>query len=254
MNKINILMYHNIADDDLDPYAVSLKLFTDQMEWLKKEKYKVITLAQAFKETSAGKPNKKTVVLTFDDGTRDFIENAVPILSKFQYPVTLFLVAGEVGGCSVWREPKSQNTLLNWNEACEISKAGHEIGSHSMRHRILCELSSEELKEEVIKSKLIIEDKIGREIKGFSYPWGACAAREITTVKEAGYAYAVTVGKKHIEDHGFLRNYYLERKTMTRKMKASDFEKFLNFKISPWGEGMHGLFRLIKERFRGNKN
>ncbi|MCX6011847.1 MAG: polysaccharide deacetylase family protein [Chloroflexi bacterium] len=139
---------------------------------------------------------KNDVVITFDDGFSDFLENAVPVLSEHQYPATIFVVTDEVGGSSKWESRELQKPLLNWKELVEVSRMGYHIGSHGIHHRRLIQLCDIELEMEVVNSKKKIEDQIGFPVKTFSYPWGEHSIREINAIKKAGYDCAVAVSPR----------------------------------------------------------
>lgn len=222
--RTRILMYHNISDDSLDPCAVSPQKFAAQMNWLKTHRYIVQSLSQTLMDFQNRKVRRKSVVLTFDDGFSDFLENAVPIMSKYQYSATLFIVAGEVGGVSRWRSPELQKPLLTWEEIREIAKMGYEISSHGLHHRDLTTLRDKDLETEVSTSKELIEDRIGVPVNAFSYPWGAHSVREIENVKKAGYDCAVAVGSCW-ENGTETDRFQLERKTMRRADSIDEFAR-----------------------------
>lgn len=226
IHRTQILMYHNISDDVLDPWAVSPQVFAAEMDWLAKHEYSVLSLQQALVDLHSGGVRKKVIVLTFDDGFVDFLENALPILSKYQFPATLFIVANEVGGTSRWRSPELQRPLLGWEDIQHIAKIGYEIGSHGMYHRDLTALSSEDLEEEINHSKKLIEDYIGASVNSFSYPWGAHNVREINAVRKAGYNCAVTISGKWENDPETDR-YRLQRKTMSKADSMDDFARIV---------------------------
>ena len=223
-HRTRILMYHNIVDSASDPWAVPPRVFALQMDWLATHGYTVLSLRQVLDNFDSGKVRRKSIVLTFDDGYADFLKNAVPILSEYQYPATLFIVAGAVGGVSGWRASKLQTPLLNWEEIQEIAKMGYEIGSHGLYHQNLTKLCDKDLETEVEISKELIEDHIGTSVSAFSYPWGAYGIREIDSVKRAGYDCAVTVGSKW-ENGPETDRFRLERKTMQRGDSLGEFAR-----------------------------
>ena len=237
-HRTRILMYHNISDDALDLWAVSPQKFAAQMNWLKTHGYSVLSLSQALMDFHSGTIRRKSIVLTFDDGFVDFLENAVPVLSRYEYPATLFIVAGEVGGISRWRSPELQRHLLSWEEIREIAKMGYEIGSHGLHHRDLTTLCSEDLETEISISKELIEDCIGAPVNAFSYPWGAYDVRETDGVQKAGYHCAVTVDSKW-ENGPETDHFRLQRKTMCRTDSLADFARKVG--------GHNELYRALRD-------
>lgn len=242
--RTRILMYHNISNDSLDPWAVSQQKFAAQMDWLKKHGYSVLSLSQALMDFHSGKVRRKSIVLTFDDGYSDFLENAVPILRNHAFPAALFIVAGETGGVSHWRSLELQRPLLSWDEIREIAKMGHEIGSHGLHHRDLTSLCFKDLEMEINISKELIENSMGVPVNAFSYPWGKSDARVENAVQEAGYDCAVTVGST-LANGPETNRFRLQRKTMERADSLAEFVQ----KVGGHGELFRALQHRIKEKF-----
>ena len=87
----------------------------------------------------------RAVIITFDDGYRDFLTEAWPLLAQYGFSATVFLVAGKVGRTNEWDHHYGQEIpLLGWEEIRGLQKEGIEFGSHSMSHRPLTKLSVEE--------------------------------------------------------------------------------------------------------------
>lgn len=190
---IKILLYHNILNDPQDPSAVIVDNFKMQMKWIADNGYNVISLKEALKSLNNNDAPKKSIVFTFDDGFIDFIETALPVLNKYDFCATVFIVVSEVGGFSSWQEHNLNRRLMNWKSLKEIICAGHTIGSHGLHHYDLTKLAQRDLDKEVVASKEIIQEKLGIEVDSFSYPWGICTRREINRVKKAGYNCAAGV-------------------------------------------------------------
>jgi len=120
----------------------------------------------------SGKNVRRPVVITFDDGYRDLFEYAFPLLVKYQVPAVVFLVAERNIDSWVNREDKGPLKLLSWSQAKVMSDAGIVFGSHSLTHVQLTRCNNARLQAEVVDSKKIIEDHMGREVKHFCYPFG----------------------------------------------------------------------------------
>lgn len=173
---IPILMYHSIApdlDDAVRPYyrtVTSPKVFARQIDFLRANGYSTISLSQAIEwlgdpsgETVPGSPK---VVITFDDGFRDFLTEAFPILERVGFTATVFLPSDFIGKPFI-----TGRMCLTTAEIRALSDRGIEFGSHSASHRRLVELRPTELAEELSGSKAAIEDIVGREVTLFSYPF-----------------------------------------------------------------------------------
>lgn len=225
--RARILAYHSISDCGIDPWAVSAHNFASQMQWLKTQGYTVLSLSQILEINSLWGIPRKSAVLTFDDGFADFFTDAMPILEKYKYPATLFIVAGRVGDSSRWQEIALQKPLLDWDVLIEVAGRGYQIGSHGMFHRRLTDLATKELEEELADSKMLLEARLGVKVDAFSYPWGSYEERERNAVKNVGYLSAVTVNNDW--ESGFKRDpFRIPRIAISRTDSPEDFK----FKIS----------------------
>jgi hypothetical protein len=116
--------------------------------------------------------------ITFDDGHRSNYENAFPILERFGWNATFFVLAGGVG---------SSPNYISWKQAREMALAGHHVESHGWSHRILTQCSSLELELELSGSKREIEDRLGTEVDSISMPGGRWDERVVEACADAGY-------------------------------------------------------------------
>src|SRR5207248_8382795 len=133
-----ILMYHRVAADrEPDPLTVTPERFAEQVEYLHAHGYRSLTLGQWSRSGKDG----PAVVLTFDDGYRDFLENAFPILQQHGFTATVFMIPDHVGRAATWsRRFGDPVPLLSWDEIERLSRAGIEFGSHTASHRPLTAL------------------------------------------------------------------------------------------------------------------
>ncbi len=134
----------------------------------------------------------KRVVLTFDDGTRDFLDNALPVLQELGFSATLFIVSGMVGGKRAWsalpgQPPLAQVPLMDASDLRALHTQGFAIGSHSMSHPQLSKLSDEEASRELSLSRTVLCDVVGQPIEWFAYPYLAANERTKKLAHEAGY-------------------------------------------------------------------
>lgn len=186
-----ILTFHSISDNGQDFWAVPPSIFKSEMQRLAEHGYKGVSLRKFYENVGQG----KVVVLTFDDGYKDFFGTAVPILNALNFSATVFIVAELVGDVGRWRRKELQSSaLLNWDEIHTAIDAGYEIGSHGLSHPNFLQLSTEGLKREIAGSKEIIEENIKAPIASFAYPYNICNEQITDIVKEAGYKHAVRNG------------------------------------------------------------
>ncbi len=81
---------------------------------------------------------------------------------------------------------------LTWNEIIEMDKAGITFGSHTNTHQILTTIPTDKIQEELLQSKVVLEQKLGKPCETFAYPNGDWSAEALQCVEEAGFARAVT--------------------------------------------------------------
>lgn len=163
------------GDIDISPAR-----FEQQLEWLARTK-RVVTLD----ETLFHLPSR-AIAITFDDGYRDNLTVALPLLEKFNLPMTLFVVAGFV----------DSDGYLSEEELQEI--ANHPlitIGSHGLWHRHFNRITLDEARFELKESKHLLEDTIGKPVDLMAWPYGECSAEVEQLAGECGYRAAWSVWK-----------------------------------------------------------
>jgi peptidoglycan/xylan/chitin deacetylase (PgdA/CDA1 family) len=169
-----ILTYHSISGGH-SPLEVSPALFVEQMEWLKAHAL-VVPLADLAGNLVAGDSiAPRTVILTFDDGFRDFYSAAAPVLLRFGLPATVFLPTSFLGRTNAWPGQPSwvvPQPLMDWPQVRELAEQGIAFGSHSVTHPDLTSLSAADLEQELEKSKQEIESHTSRPADFFCYPYG----------------------------------------------------------------------------------
>ena len=215
--KVPILMYHSISNDNSN-LSINPENFNLQMKFLKKLGYKSID----FNEIS--KNSFKEFIITFDDGYKDNLTNALPILKKYNFKATCFIVSDLIGKTNEWDKNKKNfvsKELLSKNDILDWHKNGMTIGSHSKTHKILLGLNDEELNDEITNSKKNIEDLIGSKIDSFSYPFGIVNYMSSHKVIQ-NYDYAVTTirSRFNIIKH---KNNYIPRIHMSNELSKIKF-------------------------------
>lgn len=214
--RLPILMYHSIsAGSDVKrhpffQYHTTPETFKMHMATLYEEGYRVISLEAGCRILKNKEKSNKTVVITFDDGYQNFLESAWPIMKRYQFPATVFIATSLVGQKNALFKNRR---CLSWEEIFQIASEGVEIGSHSMTHPRLNELSPSELESEIVNSKKILEDKLGQPINSFSCPYAFPEKKlfknfYLNVLEKAGYKYGVTtrIGRASCKNGLFLLN------------------------------------------------
>jgi peptidoglycan/xylan/chitin deacetylase (PgdA/CDA1 family) len=191
-----VLLYHSVGDDFDAPRFVSVELFREQLQFLRDEGYTPITAAELDAIELDGKPRpSRPIVITFDDGYENFYQHAFPVLREFGFKATMFLVADKIGDDEASRF-SDRSSYLIWPEIERMRDWGIDFQSHSVTHARLKNVPDEQAAPEIIDSKRILEERLGKPVTIFAYPFGSndLAARNL--VEEAGYrtAYSVAAG------------------------------------------------------------
>jgi peptidoglycan/xylan/chitin deacetylase (PgdA/CDA1 family) len=194
--KIPILTYHSI-DDSGSVISTSPEKFISQMQTLKDRGYEVIPLENLVKSLRKSRSHTlKTVVLTFDDGFRNFYHSAYPVLHEFGYKATVFLVPGYLGKSSEWNAGLGGLPvldLLNWNQVKELSEDGIDFGAHTVSHFDCSQLPLDIARHEIINSKLIIQEQLDKKVLFFSYPFGGLNRKTKHIVQKEFYGACSTI-------------------------------------------------------------
>lgn len=188
-----MLMYHAVTPDAHTPawpWAVSMRQFREQLDFLVTEGYSTPTMGEL--AAMEHPPGGRTAVITFDDG---YIDNlaALEELKKRGVRASWFIVSGSIGQSPHWNaDGRPQGRLLNAAELRNMQADGMEIGSHSVNHPRLTELDDARLSMELVDSKSMLEDALDHEVTSFAYPYGDWNARVASATEQAGYKAACT--------------------------------------------------------------
>jgi len=136
----------------------------------------------------------RRIALTFDDGFRNVLQNALEPLAANGLRAIQFLVPQYIGKLNQWdlRDGEAPEPLMNEVEIREWLAAGHTIGSHSLTHPRLTRLTLRDAREEIFASKKMLEDTFGLAVGDFCYPYGDWNEAVRDLVMEAGYRTACT--------------------------------------------------------------
>ena len=129
------------------------------------------------------------LVITFDDGFESFFIHALPALDAHGIKATVFPIAGFIGKSSYW-DVLPRQSHMNQFQLKTVSQRGHEIGSHTMTHSNLTFLRDEDVRRELLDSKHLLEDLIGKPVTSLSFPYGCWNRRIWEKALEIGYTRA----------------------------------------------------------------
>jgi len=209
--RIPILMYHSISDDaenGSNSYyltSTSARVFAEQMQFLHSSGYQAVSLDQAFGLSHSMQRAKMPVVITFDDGYKNFYTTAYPVLRQYDFTATVFLPTSYIGPNAGYFKGKP---CLSWQEIHELHRARIRFGSHTVTHPQLRSVSNHQRVDEIQRSKDILEQELGDAVNSFCYPFAfpehdqSFCRRLRLELTQAGYEYGVTtiVGVAESED------------------------------------------------------
>jgi len=216
---VPIIFYHHVIPSDPPNdycYCVSAATFTEQMDYLQSNGYTAIPISLLVKSIREGADlPERPIVISFDDGNGDIYDNAFPIMSKYGFTGTLYLVVNYL----------DHDTFLTSDQVVDMFNAGWEIGSHSMSHPDLAGMQNA-TDYEVDHSKEVLVSDIGAPVNTFAYPYGETDA-DITAAVKKEYSAAVGLGDSYT--HSMADIYFLERIEITSDMDLATFASAL-----PW--------------------
>lgn len=196
--NIPILMYHDIRSvgQPITPLSLPVAQFERQLDLLVRWGFTTLSFARLFEVLRGRLPMPaKPVVLTFDDGYASFHDLVWPMCSARQMSATVFLLANGIGGSNHWDAANGvpQVSLMDDAQVRSVLKGGMELGVHGWNHRRLMECAESEIREEVVKSKHLLEEKFGQVQTVYCYAYGKFDARLFPVMREAGYQGAVAI-------------------------------------------------------------
>jgi len=219
-------MYHHVAvppphaDAIRRDLSVSPADFEAQLRYLIENGYQPVTLSDLMIHLRLGQPlPDKPVIVTFDDGFKDQYTNAYPLLKRYGFVATFFIIT-----CFV---DEGRDEYMSWADVELLHADGMEIGSHSYTHPTLSGKSFEYIVWQTLGSKEAIEARTHEPVRFFSYPSGQHDQRVIDVLRSAGYWGAVTVeaGSLQSSQHPF----ELRRIRVRGRYELRDFDYWFNY-------------------------
>ncbi len=188
--RVPILMYHYVeyVQDKGDKTRILLNTtpytLEQEIKTLSEAGFTFMTNAELANVLDGkGRLPPKPILLTFDDGYRDFYTDAYPILKKYHAKATQYVIAGFLN---------RSNHLLT-AQLQEIARDGLvEIGAHTVHHVYLKGRSLKDVSNEVFQSRVMLEKLSNKEVISFAYPFGAFDEQAIQVVKDAGFKSATS--------------------------------------------------------------
>ena len=191
MVRVPILMYHHVRScipitQTLNfGLSVTPEQLDQQLSYIRQNGYQTISLndlADALENKTPLPP--RSLILTFDDGYRDFYTSAFPLLKKYNLRAVSFYIVGY----------SNYPDYMNWDMVREIHDSGLvDVESHTMDHPMLTKLTPDQERAEIFDSKRILEEQLNKKVNYFDYPYGDLNDQVVSLVAQAGYKLAVGV-------------------------------------------------------------
>jgi len=189
---LRIFLYHRISDDP-DPLALSPAKFRAQMEYLAANGIHALDAVTALDLLYAGQLEPRTLALTFDDGFRDVLDNAYPVLAELGFSASVFVSTAVIDGDARYSWAPPDAAILSWDEIRRLEASGVlRFEPHSRTHPDLTRLDDDEARDEIAGSKVELERQIERATHAFCFPSGFFASRTCELVQESGLRYGIT--------------------------------------------------------------
>ncbi|HME61444.1 MAG TPA: glycosyltransferase [Candidatus Binatia bacterium] len=193
-----ILMYHAFGSstERESRFVISGHRFAGQMAWLRRLRYRVISLEEYLRyRREHSLPPRRSVIITIDDGYADNWAVAYPILGRYRFPATIFVVSDQIGSTYYSHVHSELNgrPMLSWSKVEALTRAGIHVGAHTRTHPDLTKIPLESAQDEIEGSKLDLERQLKMPIQIFSYPFGEINAQVQNLVEAAGFFGSCTV-------------------------------------------------------------
>jgi peptidoglycan/xylan/chitin deacetylase (PgdA/CDA1 family) len=193
-----ILTYHQIdhAPAHGTPFrslVVTPQDFVRQMQWLRLLGYRGLAMRDLLPYLR-GERQGRVVGITFDDGYRNNLEHALPVLLACGFTATCYAVAERLGGRNDWDAHLGvpQKALMTVADLRAWTAAGMEVGAHGMSHADLTRIALPQAEHEIRDSRHALEDVLAAPVRHYCYPYGAYQQEHTAMARTAGFVTATT--------------------------------------------------------------
>ena len=214
-----IFLYHHIEISEHESqYYVPPGKFYEEMKLLHDWGYTTITLKMLLTAIKEGADlPARPILITFDDGHLSVYTTAFPIMQQYGFTGIAYIVGTYMDAPG----------FMTTDQVKELTKAGWEVGSHSMRHNTLTALEPDDQLYEISRSRKYLEERLGVRVKSFAYPFGLSDDNIFEMVHNAGYTSAMGLGYSHAQGTGNI--FLLQRRDVKGTYDVKKFASFL-----PW--------------------
>ena len=255
------LCYHKLSTRFcLEGTWMTPRRFLSQIDYLVERGYRFIGEEDFFGAMDTRSDgNNRNLLLTFDDGYDAICPMFLEHLAPRGIPVLVFLVTGYVGRENTWDLSLGRRsaTHLSWSQIVEMSRHGASFGSHGVTHVDLTRAGPKKLEDEIVESRRVIQERTGKDVHSFSYPFGRYNPVVSRVVEKAGYQGAFSLYPQHsnerVDRYALRRNgvYVIDTNlTLEWKIKRGPFFWFEEMKCRTINS-VAVLTPLLKKASRG---
>jgi hypothetical protein len=226
-----ILLYHRVGAGERE-IDLPLRAFERHLEILTRE-HRVIPLDDALAAKCGG------IVVTFDDGSRDFYEYVLPLLVRFRLPAVLYVATAFVD-----RSPNSDSDALTWSYLEEAVETGLvTVGAHTHSHANLARADEVTAHDEMSRCKELVEDRLSISCRHFAYPWGVSSPAADRVARRLFDSAALRWGTNrgsHVDPHRLSRTPVLRSdrqiffRAKTRGLLDGEAHVYRALRRGPW--------------------
>jgi peptidoglycan/xylan/chitin deacetylase (PgdA/CDA1 family) len=235
-----VLIYHRVGRRTPVEVDLPTPLFSEQLAYLG-DRHDVVTLSDGLSRLRTESERRPMVAVTFDDGTADFAEVAVPVLVEHRVPVTLYVATEFV---DEGRDFPDDGTPLSWSALRDAVSTGLvDVGSHTHGHALLDRLPADRIDDELDRSITLLEEQIGVRVAHFAYPKAVMGSPAADSAVRARFDSAAVAGTR-VNPYGATDPYRLAR----TPIQVSDGMRWFRRKVAGGMRFEDDVRRIVNRR------
>ncbi|MBE2256755.1 MAG: polysaccharide deacetylase family protein [Ignavibacteria bacterium] len=223
-----VLLYHKISQSENNELTVTNSEFENQIKYLKENSYNPITLTELIDNIYSDIPlPENPVLITFDDGYKNNIEFALPVLKKYNFKASIFLPVSFIGKTNLWDDGNEK--LLNIEEIKNLHNDTFEFGLHSFSHKNFKNIPADEIKQDISECVSTLKNSGIKFTPAFAYPYGGRPKNKLT-YNEMLNAFQDNEIKISFRIGNRVNKLPISNKFEIKRISISGYDNLVNFK------------------------